>query len=191
MAVVAGVAFGLAGFVANATGRRRGPQRAELRFGGTAARFLRRSAIGLVIGVALGLDWSLRPWVVAVLGPGFALAIGTHVWLDAPAEASRVSSPSTVLRQDRAATLSYAFSFALSMGTFWALADVSGDKTNYAPAFGGSFDIVQALATGLAGALAGRFAFGRTGAVAYGLASAAAGGQVIMHSGGFVTGLLT
>jgi transcriptional regulator with XRE-family HTH domain len=191
MALVAGLAFGLAGFAANATGRRHEPQRAEMRFRGTAARFLRRSAIGLIIAIALVLGWSLGRSVVLVLCPVFALATGAHVWLDAPAEAGRVSSPVTVLRQDRAATLAYALSFAVSLGTFFALADMSGDKIHYAPVLGGSFDIVQALATGIAGGLAGRFAFGRTGSVAYGLAAAVAGGQVIMHSGGLVHGLLT
>src|SRR5437588_316561 len=57
--IVYGVAFTLAGVVTNSLGRRPGPLRVELRFRGTGPRFLGRFAIGLVIGVGLGLGWSL------------------------------------------------------------------------------------------------------------------------------------
>jgi hypothetical protein len=83
-----------------------------------------------------------------------------------------------VLRQDRAAALWFTSSFALSVGTFYGVADAFAGKTQFILVFGGHFDLVLALGTGLAGALLGRFAFGRLGGVVYGLAAAAAGGLV-------------
>src|SRR5215469_5290838 len=62
--IVYGVVFGLAGFAANSLGRRPIPVRVELRFRGTAARFVRRFAVGLIIGVVLGLGWSLSRGLV-------------------------------------------------------------------------------------------------------------------------------
>jgi transcriptional regulator with XRE-family HTH domain len=188
--IVYGVAFALAGFAASNLGRRPGPLRVELRFRGTAARFLRRFALGLVIGVVLGLGWSLSRGLVLMLGLVFGLAVGVHVWLDSPADASRVSSPLTVLRQDRTAALSYTLTFTLSMGTFYAVADTFTKQTRFVPIFGGSFDIALALATGIAGGLLGRFAFGRPGGVAYGLAAAAVGGQVFPRASTLFAGLL-
>lgn len=180
--IVYGVAFAMAGFAASGLGRRPGPLRVELRFRGTAVRFLRRVAIGLVIGVMLGVAWSLWRGLVLVLGLVFGLALGVQVWLDAPADASQVSSPLTVLRQERTAALLYALSFALSMGTFYVVAEKFTDESTYVPVFGGSFDIALALVAGLLVAPLARFAFGRPGGVAYGLAAAVVGGLVYPHA---------
>lgn len=180
--IVYGAAFGLAGFAAHRFGRRPGPLRVELRFHGTAPRFLRRFGIGLVIGLALGLGWSLSHGLVLMLGLVFGLALGAHVWLDTPADARCVSSPLTVLRQDRTAALSYTLTYALSMGTFYVVADAFTNRTIYIPVFGGSFDIGLALVTGIVVAPLARLAFGRSGALAYGLAAVAAGGLVFPHA---------
>jgi DNA-binding SARP family transcriptional activator len=192
--IVYGVAFGLAGFAAHSLGKRPIPLCVELRFRGTAARFLRRFAIGLAIGVVLGLAWSLSRGLVLMLGLVFGLALGAHVWLDTPADASRVSSPLTVLKQDRTAALSYTLTFALSIGTFYAVADTFTKRTVFIPVLGGSFDIALALACGIAAVPLARFAFGRTGAVAYGFAAAAVGGLVFPPArtlvGGFLTGTI-
>ncbi len=192
VAAVYGVSFALAGCIANALGRRPGPVRVEIRFRGTAVRFLSRFAIGLAIGLGLGLAWSLPFDLIFVLVLVFGLALSVQVWLDIPADANRVSSPLTVLRQDRAAALAFTSSFALSVGTFYGVADTFTGHTQFILVFGGHFDLVLALATGLAGALLGRFAFGRLGGVAYGLAAAAAGGLVFPIAGspaaGFAAG---
>lgn len=188
--VVYGVAFGLAGFATNSLGRRKGPLRVELRFRGTTARFLRRFAIGLVIGVVLALGWSLSRGLVVMLALVFGLALGAHVWLDTPADASRVSSPLTVLKQDRTAALSYTLTFALSLGTFYVVADTFTNEAVYIPAFGGSFDIALALVTGIVVAPLARFAFGRAGGVAWGLAAAVVGGLVFPHARTLLGGLL-
>jgi transcriptional regulator with XRE-family HTH domain len=182
VAIVYGTAFGLAGFAAHTLGRRRGPLRVELRFGGTAPRFGRRFGIGLIIGMALGLGWSLSRGLVLMLGLVFGLALGTHVWLDTPADARSVSSPLTVLKQDRTAALSYTLTFALSMGTFYAVADTFTRGTTFIPVFGGSFDIGLALVTGIVVAPLARLAFGGWGALAYGLAATVAGGLVFPHA---------
>lgn len=188
--IVYGVAFALAGFAVSIQGRRPGPLRVELRFRGTGPRFLRRFAIGLAIGVVLGLGWSLSGGLVLVLGLIFGMALGVHVWLDTPVDASRVSSPVTVLRQERTAALSYTFSFALSMGTFYAVADTFTKEIRFVPVLTGSFDIALGLATGIAGALMGQFAFGRSGGVAYGMAAAAVGGLVFPRASTPFAGLL-
>jgi DNA-binding SARP family transcriptional activator len=188
--IVYGVAFGLAGFAANSLGRVPLPLRVELRFRGTAARFLRRFATGLVIGMVLGLGWFLSRGLVLMLGVVFGLAFGAHVWLDTPADASRVSSPLTVLKQDRTAALSYTLTYALSIGTFYVVADTFTRVGTYVPVFGGSFDIALALATGLVATPLARSAFGWPGGVAYGLAAAAAGGLVFPHASTFLKGLL-
>jgi transcriptional regulator with XRE-family HTH domain len=188
--IVYGVVFGLAGFAANSLGRRPGPLRVELRFRGTAARFLGRFAVGLVIGVALGLGWSLSRGLVLMLGLVFGLALGVHVWLDTPADASRVSSPLTVLKQERIAALSYTLTFALSMGTFYVVADTFTNGSTYVPVLGGSFDIGLALVTGVVVAPLARLAFGRPGGVAYGLAAVVAGGLVFPHASTLFGGLL-
>ncbi|HTU76616.1 MAG TPA: helix-turn-helix domain-containing protein [Trebonia sp.] len=177
-AIVYGVGFGLAGFVANSLGRRPGPLRVELRFRGTAVRSLGRFAIGLAIGALLGLGWSLPPGLVLMLGLVFGMALAVHVWLDTPADVSRVSSPLTVLRQERTAALSYTLTFALSLGTFYVVGDRFTHATRYIPVFGGSFDIGLALVTGAVVTPLARLAFGRPGGVAYGLAAVAAGGLV-------------
>lgn len=187
--IVYGLSFGLAGFATNSLGKRKGPLRVELRFRGTALRFLRRFAIGLVIGVVLGFGWALSRGLVLMLGLVFGLALGAHVWLDTPADASRVSSPLTVLKQDRTAALSYTLTFALSLGTFYVVADTYTNETVYIPAFGGSFDIGLALVTGFVVAPLARFAFGPAGGVAWGLAAAVVGGLVFMHASTLLGGL--
>jgi hypothetical protein len=188
--IVYGVAFGLAGFAAHSLRKRRGPLRAELRFHGTAARFLRRFGVGLIIGVALGLGWSLSRSLVLMLGLVFGLALGVHVWLDTPADARSVSCPLTVLKQERTAALSYTLTFALSMGTFYVVADTFTNGTTYIPVFGGSFDIALALVVGVVVTPLARFAFGRSGGLAYGLAAVAAGGLIFPHASTLLGGLL-
>lgn len=187
--IVYGVAFGLAGFAAHTLGRRQGPLRVEMRFHGTAPRFLPRFGIGLIIGVALGLGWSLSHGLVLMLGLVFGLALGVHVWLDTPADARCVSSPLTVLKQDRTAALSYTLTYALSMGIFYVVADTFTNGTTYIPVFGGSFDIGLALVTGIVVAPLARLAFGRSGGLAYGLAAIAAGGLVFPHATSLAEGL--
>jgi len=190
VAIVYGVAFGLAGFATNTLGRRLGPLRVEVRFRGTAARFLRRFGIGLVMGGLLGLGWSLSRGLVVMLGLVFGLALGVHVWLDTPADASVVSSPLTVLKQERTAALSYTLTFAVSMGTFYVVAETFANGTTYLPVFGGSFDVAVGLLTGVVVATLARFAFGGPGGVAYGLAATVAGGLVFPHARTLPGGLL-
>jgi hypothetical protein len=188
--IVYGVAFALAGGITHSLGRRPGPLRVELRFRGTGPRFLGRFAIGLVIGVGLGLGWSLPSDLVLVLVLVFGLGLGVQVWLDTPADANQVSSPSIVLKQERVATLLVTLSFALSLGVFYAVADTYTKQIRFLVVFGGSFDIVLALAAGLAGALLGRFVSGPVGSVAYGLATAAMGGLVFPRASTLSAGLL-
>lgn len=188
--IVYGVAFGLAGFAAHSLGKRPGPLRVELRFHGTAPRFLWRFGVGLIIGVALGLGWSLSRGLVLMLGLVFGLTLGVHVWLDTPADARCVSSPLRVLKQERTAALCYTLTFALSMGTFYVVADTFTNGTTYIPIFGGSFDVGLALVTGIVVAPLARLAFGRSGGLAYGLAAAVAGGLVFPHASTLLGGLL-
>jgi hypothetical protein len=184
-----GAALAAAGCASNALGRRPGPLRVEVRFRGTARRFAGRFAVGLAIGVGLGLSWSLPPGLIAVLVVVFGLGLALQVWLDTPADADRVSSPSIVLKQERIAALSFTLSFALSLGTFYGVADAFTKQIRFIPVLGSTYDLALALTAGLAGALLGRFAFGRLGGLAYGLAAAAVGGLVFPRAGSPAEGL--
>ncbi|WP_243866635.1 AfsR/SARP family transcriptional regulator [Actinophytocola oryzae] len=176
--LVYGLSFGLAGFVAHSTGRGPGPLRVELRFRNTARRFVLRFLVGAAIGTALGLGWSLSPTIVVLLAADFGFAIGLHVWLDTPVDADRVTSPATTLREDRTAALAYTLSFVVCLGPFYGIAFALTNQTRFVTVLSGHFDLVLALAAGLASYLLGRFMFGPTGGVAYGLAGAVVGGQV-------------
>jgi DNA-binding SARP family transcriptional activator len=191
IAIVYGVASALAGFITNSLARRSGPLRVELRFRGTGRRFLGRFAVGLVIGVVFGLAWTLPPGFILVLVLAFGLALGVQVWLDTPADINRVSSPLTVLRQERLAATWFSLSFALSVGTLYAVADTFTQETDFLVVFGGSFDIVLGLAAGVVGVLLGHFAFGRAGSVAYGLATFAMGGMIFSRANSIAAGFLT
>ncbi|HXL19229.1 MAG TPA: hypothetical protein VN961_17075, partial [Streptosporangiaceae bacterium] len=188
--IVYGVTLALAGCIANGLGTRPGPRRVEVRFRGTGVRFLGRFTIGLVIAVGLGLGWSLAFGLIILLALTFGLGLGLQVWLDTPADANRVSSPSIVLKQERAAALSFTLSFALSLGMFYAVADLFTKQVRFIPVLGGTFDLALALAGGFAGALLGRFAFGYIGSLAYGLAAAAVGGLVFPRAGTLTAGFM-
>lgn len=111
------------------------------------------------------------------------------MWLNSPADANRVSNPAIVLNQERVASLWFTLSFALSMGTFYGVADASTKQIRFVPVLDGRYDLALALATGLAGALLGRLAFGRLGSMAYGLAAAAVGGLVFPRATSVAAGL--
>lgn len=177
---VYGVSFAVAGCVTHSVGRRPGPLQVEARFSGTAGRFARRFGVGAVIGVCLGLGWSLPVWVISLLAVVFGLAIGVHVWLDTPLDANRVASPGTVLRHDRAATLSFALSFMVSLGLFYGLAFALTPDDPTAEVLSGYFDVVLGLAGGVAAGLLGRFLVPNPGGLAYGIAGAVIGGQVFL-----------
>ncbi|MEU6408791.1 BTAD domain-containing putative transcriptional regulator [Microbispora sp. NPDC046933] len=187
--LVYGLSFAVAGVIAHGRGRRTGPVRVEVRFRGTAKRFLGRFAIGLTIGVALGLGWALPVLLTLMLCVVFGLATGSHVWLDAPADATRASSPPAMLRQDRVATLSFTLSTALALGLFYATAYTFSRDIRAIPVLGGVFDLELAVPAGLAAALLGRSLFGRLGSVTYGLAGAVIGGQVMTPTSTFASGL--
>ncbi|RSM47030.1 NACHT domain-containing protein [Amycolatopsis balhimycina DSM 5908] len=177
--LVYGLSFGLAGWLAHTLGERPGPLRVELRFHRTTSRFLWRFLAGAVAGSLLALGWSLSPPVIALLAVLFGLAIAPHVWLDTPIDAGTVTSPATVLRGDRTAALAYTLSFVMCMGPFWGIAFALTNETRFVTILGGDFDLVLALATGLASGLLGRFMLGTAGGIAYGLAGAVVGGQVL------------
>ncbi|MGW6929697.1 BTAD domain-containing putative transcriptional regulator [Lentzea sp. NPDC054927] len=182
--MVYGVSFAAAGFAAHRFGRRPGPRRVEARFTGTAGRFARRFVVGAVTGAALGFGWSLPSGMTALLSVVFGLAIGVHVWLGTPQDVNRVSSPGSVLRDDRTATLSFALSFTVSLGLFFALALMLTPDEPATEVLDGRFDVVLGLAGGVAAGLLGWFLVSRSGGVAYGIAGAVIGGQVFLPDPG-------
>ncbi|MCE7010861.1 NACHT domain-containing protein [Kibdelosporangium philippinense] len=177
-----GAAFAVAGVVSHGAGRHPGPLRVQARFRGTTGRFARRFAVGVVIGLSFGLGWSLATWVVVLLMLVFGLAVGVHAWLGAPLDANRVSSPVTVLCNDRAATLSFSVAVMVALGLFYGIALA---MTPYMPdtldsmVIGDGFNIELALGGGVAAALLGRYIMRTPGTVAYGLAGAIVGGQIL------------
>jgi hypothetical protein len=171
-----GVAFGLASGLSFGLGQQSGPSRVEVRFRGTAKPFFRRFAVGLAIGLLLGFAFALPAQAVLAVGLAFGLAVGLHVWLGKPADAARVSSPSTALKQDRIATLAFGISFTFSSGLIYGLAFVFTDEHEGGPVLGLSF----VLSFGIAGAVVGWLAVGRIGAVTYSFAGAVVGGLLII-----------
>ncbi|WP_344020402.1 hypothetical protein [Streptomyces luteireticuli] len=194
--LVFGVPFALAGFVVQTTARCKPPTRVEIRFRGTGGPFLLRSAVGFVIGIALGFGFELPYDDALMLGPPFALAVGLHAWLRVPADAKKVSSPGLTLQQDRTATLmlglSFALSFGLTFGTVFAHTDPSAsDWPGFGPVDGLTVNAVFVLPGALAGWIVGRLSYGRWGSLAYGVAGAIVSGVVFPPADdpGFAYGL--
>lgn len=178
-AAIYGVSFAAAGVVTHSIGRRPGPQRVEAAFTGIAGRFARRFTVGAVAGACLGVGWSLPTGVIGLVAVVFGLAVGVHVWLGTPLDANRVSRPDTVLRQDRAAALSFTLAFTVSLGLFYGLALTLTQDEPTVEILNGSFDVVLSLAGGIAAALLGRYFAPKPGTICYGIAGAMISGQVI------------
>ncbi len=156
--LVFGPVFGLAGGLMGGLARSPDPSQVQITFHGIARPFLWRSGVGLVFGLvvglvfgltgglALGLTWGL--WV----GLASGLVFGLTVWIDAPADAARVTSPLHVLKLDRTASLAFGLAGGVSGGVMFALA--------------GGFvgGLTLALAGGFAGGFAGGLMLGLTGA---------------------------
>jgi DNA-binding SARP family transcriptional activator len=179
IAAIYGVSFAAAGVVTHSIGRRPGPQRVEATFTGIAGRFARRFAVGAAAGACLGFGWSLPIGVIGLVAVVFGLAVGVHVWLGTPLDANRVSSPDTVLRQDRAAALSFTLAFTVSLGLFYGLALTLTQDEPTVEILDGRFDVVLSVAGGIAAALLGRYFAPKPGTIAYGIAGAVISGQVI------------
>jgi hypothetical protein len=173
-----GLSFALAGGIAHAVAPRPGPMRVEFRVRGTGVKFLWRFGVGVLIGVALGLSWSLSPMLIGVLCVAFGLGVGSLVWVATPIDANRVSSPESVLRDDRVAAWAFMLSFTVSLGMFDGMAFGFTQETRFLTVWNGQFDLILAAAAGLASAFLGRYLLGMVGAGAYGIAGALVGGQV-------------
>jgi DNA-binding SARP family transcriptional activator len=178
LAAIYGLSFGGAGYLTHRFGRAPEPLRTELRFAGAAGKFAGRFAIGAVVGVLLGLGWSLATGLVAFLAVVFGLVFAVHVWFAKPVDASRVSSPRTILRNERTGAIALSVSFLVSLGLFDGMAFAFTAQTRFLPVLGGRYDLALAVAGGLAGASFGWFMARGVAAVCYGLAGAIAGGQV-------------
>ncbi|MGW4523910.1 BTAD domain-containing putative transcriptional regulator [Amycolatopsis sp. NPDC004378] len=178
LAAIYGLSFGGAAYLTHRFGRAPEPLRTEVRFAGAAGKFAGRFAIGAVVGVLLGLGWSLAPGLVVFLALVFGLVFAVHGWLAKPVDASRVSSPRTILRNERTGAIALSLSFLVSLGLFDGMAFAFTAATRFLPVLGGRYDLALAVAGGLAGALFGWFMGRGVAAVCYGLAGAIAGGQV-------------
>ncbi|TCO54235.1 BTAD domain-containing putative transcriptional regulator [Actinocrispum wychmicini] len=181
MALVYGLSTAAAGCAAHGWGTRPEPLRVEVRFQGTATRFLIRFAVGAAISVVIGLAWSLPVVVVLILAVVFGFGIGLHVWLKVPTGADRASTPAAAHRQDRVATCAFALSVALSIGLFYAFTIAVSQPSSGLGTVPETFYFARALPAGLVSALFGWFAFRRLGAVSYGLAGFVVGGQAMPH----------
>jgi hypothetical protein len=165
LALAGGLSFGL--------GERRKPSRAEVRFRGTAAPFVRRFLAGAAVGLLYGLACGLKLDSALIGGVVAGLAFGSYGWLHVPATISVVPTPLTVLRQDRVATLTFGLGAGLAVGTCMALiAWRSGPPAPEAPA--GLAGIIVSTLMGLAaGSVIGGLAYRRAGALIFGPAMGA------------------
>ncbi|MFJ7213113.1 BTAD domain-containing putative transcriptional regulator [Amycolatopsis sp. NPDC098790] len=178
LAAIYGVSFGGAAYLTHRFGRAPEPLRTEVRFAGAARKFAGRFAIGAVVGVLLGLGWSLATGLVVFLALVFGLVFAVHVWLAKPVDASRVSSPRTILRNERTGAIALSVSFLVSLGLFDGMAFAFTAQTRFLPVLGGRYDLALAIAGAVAGASFGFFMARGVAAVCYALAGAIAGGQV-------------
>jgi hypothetical protein len=188
------LAFGIASGLSFGLGQQSRPSHVEVRFRGTAKPFFCRFTVGLTIGFLLGFVYALPAEAVLVVGLAFGLAVGLHEWLGKPADAEGASSPLTVLKQDRTATLAFGFSFALPLGLIYGLSVIFTDEHAGGPKLGFVFELSFAPSFALAGAAAGMvvgwLALGRIGAVAYSLAGAVMTGLLIPRTNAIVSGLV-
>jgi NACHT domain len=177
-----GLAYGLAcGFIQGA-GRGQMPSYVEVRFRGTARRFLGRFAVGIATGVVVGVALGLPTFASLTVALAFGIVVPLHVWLDIPTDLTRVSSPAAVLRQNRIATLTFGLTIAVTFGLsagFSFIFTVSGvGGPFFYPVAGMPFGLSIALCALVAGAVTGWLADGAVGSAAYGVASAIAVGFV-------------
>ncbi|MGW3966004.1 BTAD domain-containing putative transcriptional regulator [Amycolatopsis sp. NPDC005003] len=178
LAAIYGLSFGGAAYLTHRFGRPPEPLRTELRFAGAARKFAVRFAIGAAVGALLGLGWSLAAGLVVFLALVFGVVFAVHVWLAKPVDASRVSSPRTILRNERTGAIALSVSFMVSLGLFDGMAFAFTAQTRFLPVLGGRYDLALAIAGGVAGASFGFFMGRGVAAVCYGVAGALAGGQV-------------
>lgn len=142
---------------------RSAPSRVTLRMRGTSGRFMRRTAVGLllgtvygaVLGASLGILEGPTTGIIFSLLPvamGLLLGVidGLKLWIDTPADVTRATSPRTVLSDDRVAS----FLRALVVGLFVTVATL----LTTAPAYGPATAAGLACAVGLAFALTDRMA---------------------------------
>ncbi|MGW2426648.1 hypothetical protein ACWC0C_47200 [Streptomyces sp. NPDC001709] len=181
--LVYAAAFGPAGFLVQAVYRWPSPTRVEIRVRGTIRLFILRFALGYVTGTTLGCGFELPRWAGLLLGLPFGLAIGLHVWLRAPSEATRAASPRLALEQDRIATLTLGLSFALSLGLTFGMVFAYTDPRvsgwpSLGPILGLTFNSVFSLAGAVAGWIVGHLSYGRVGCFAYSAAGAVVSGIV-------------
>jgi hypothetical protein len=118
---VAGLAYGAAytgaSYITHRYGRHAAPAQVEFHLH-QLTRFLLRFATGAAIGVTFGLVWNLPVGLLTVLTVVFGAAVGLQVWLNAPVDVERVSTPAAVLRNDRVATWANIVSFVVALALF-------------------------------------------------------------------------
>jgi hypothetical protein len=147
-----GPVFGLAGGLILGLARSPDPAQVQIGVRGIAKPFLWRFGFGLVCGLAVGLVFGLPLGLTSGLIGGLAvgLAVVLTVWIDAPADAARVTSPLDVLKLDRSASLAFGLAAGLSGALMFG--------------FAGGLAVGLPLVGGLVGGFAGGFMVGLTGA---------------------------
>jgi hypothetical protein len=91
----------------------------------------------LVFGLPLGLTWGL------IGGLAVGLAVVLTVWIDAPADAARVTSPLDVLKLDRSASLAFGLAAGLSGALMFGFA--GGLRLDYPSRAGSPADLWSGL----------------------------------------------
>lgn len=186
--------YGLAAGVVQGAGHGQSPSYVEIRLHGTVAQFLRRFAIGMATGLAVGIACEVPPAAIIIEGLAFGGVVALHVWLDIPADLTNVSSPAAALKQDRTATLalglSFSIPFGLSFGFAYIFTGVNIGGPDLELITGITFGLTLGLAGGIAGAVAGWLAAGRVGSLAYGIAGAITIGSAFPPTKSTIFGLV-
>ncbi|HEY2763571.1 MAG TPA: NACHT domain-containing protein [Pseudonocardiaceae bacterium] len=173
-----GPLFGLATGLSYCLSKRPQPLRAEMRFRGTLAPFLRRFVAGLAMGVGVGLGAGLPPVGVLVAGVAFGVALAVPVWLDIPADVATVPSPGVVLKQDRTAAFSFGLVIALPFGLAGGLVIGFPSGLAFGALSGVAAIAVGVIVGGVAGGVMGGRAYGYLGGGLFALCGAVVGGLV-------------
>jgi hypothetical protein len=169
-AVIVGMTGGFAaGFV-----RTRRPSRIRIKFRGNERSLIYR----LITSIALGLPWiplfGLAGAVSAMVA--FTVALTTHLWLDDPPNEASAASPTSLLKQDRGATLALGAMLAFALGPMNSLlpagllSALDSGLRNEAAA-----GAISACLHAVGGALLGGFLYGRIWAIPFAIAGGGSG----------------
>ncbi|QUQ72031.1 hypothetical protein [Kutzneria sp. CA-103260] len=171
-AVAYGVGAGVAVGVGHVLGHTPRPSHAELRFRGTAKRFVARFMVGFAVHFVLGCAFGLDYAIASVTGLVGGCTLASHAWWSVPTDATKVSSPAITLRHERRAAVTFGVVLGVDFGF------LAGLVYAFTPDL--ELDTIQAVLAGLGTAtgigILANLQYGRMAGVVYGVAAGVVSG---------------